>query len=283
MAGRLVICPTPIGNLGDMTLRTLEELRAADVVCAEDTRVTGKLLAHFGIEKRLERLDEATITRQATHVAERVAAGEVIAFCSDAGMPGVSDPGARLIEAAQQAGCDVVVLPGASAASTAYVASGFNNPRYYFGGFFPRKAGERHAVLEGLKSLDAVLVFYESPRRIADALSVVAEVLPHREVAVCRELTKLHEEVFRASASDAAAEFARRDAEEGVRGEIALVIGPPTADEEQASAEESAASAAERAAELLSAGELSRKDIVRTLRDEFGISRNEAYELVHGA
>lgn len=283
MAGRLVICPTPIGNLGDMTLRTLEELRAADVVCAEDTRVTGKLLAHFGIEKRLERLDEATITRQATHVAERVAAGEVIAFCSDAGMPGVSDPGARLIEAAQQAGCDAVVLPGASAASTAYVASGFNNPRYYFGGFFPRKAGERRAALEGLKSLDAVLVFYESPRRIADALSVVAEVLPHREVAVCRELTKLHEEVFRASAPDAAAEFARRDAEEGVRGEIALVIGPPTADEEQASAEESAASAAERAAELLSAGELSRKDIVRTLRDEFGISRNEAYELVHGA
>ena len=283
MAGRLVICPTPIGNLGDMTLRTLEELRAADVVCAEDTRVTGKLLAHFGIEKRLERLDEATITRQAAHVAERVAAGETIAFCSDAGMPGVSDPGARLIEAAQQAGCDVVVLPGASAASTAYVASGFNNPRYYFGGFFPRKAGERHAVLESLKSLDAVLVFYESPRRIADALGVVAEVFPHREVAVCRELTKLHEEVFRASAPAAAEEFVHRDAEEGVRGEIALVIGPPTADEEQASAEESAASAAERAAELLSAGELSKKGIVRALRDEFGISRNEAYELVHGA
>lgn len=283
MAGRLVICPTPIGNLGDMTLRTLEELRAADVVCAEDTRVTGKLLAHFGIEKRLERLDEVTITRQAAHVAERVAAGETIAFCSDAGMPGVSDPGARLIEAAQQAGCDVVVLPGASAASTAYVASGFNNPRYYFGGFFPRKAGERHAVLEGLKALDAVLVFYESPRRIADALGVVAEVFPHREVAVCRELTKLHEEVFRASAPAAAEEFVRRDAEEGVRGEIALVIGPPTADEEQASVEESAASAAERAAELLSAGELSKKDIVRALRDEFGISRNEAYELVHGA
>ena len=283
MSGRLVICPTPIGNLGDMTLRTLEGLRAADVVCAEDTRVTGKLLAHFGIEKRLERLDEATITRQAAHVVERVASGETIAFCSDAGMPGVSDPGARLIEAAQQAGCDVVVLPGASAASTAYVASGFNNPRYYFGGFFPRKAGERRAVLESLKSLDAVLVFYESPRRIADALSVVAEVLPHREVAVCRELTKLHEEVFRASAPAAAEEFVRRDAEEGVRGEIALVIGPPTADEEQASAEESAASAAERAAELLSAGELSKKDIVRALRDEFGISRNEAYELVHGA
>lgn len=283
MPGRLIICPTPIGNLGDMTLRALEELRAADVVCAEDTRVTGKLLAHFGIEKRLERLDEATITRQAEHVAQRVAAGEAIAFCSDAGMPGVSDPGARLIEAAQREGCDVVVLPGASAASTAYVASGFNNPRYYFGGFFPRKEGERRAALEGLATLDAALVFYESPRRIADALAVVAQVFPHREVAVCRELTKLHEEVFRAAAPAAAAEFARRDAEGGVRGEIALVIGPPTQAEEQAAAQDATASAAERAAALLAAGELSKKDIVRALREEFGISRNEAYELVHGA
>lgn len=283
MSGRLVICPTPIGNLGDMTLRTLEELRAADVVCAEDTRVTGKLLAHFGIEKRLERLDEATITRQAARVAERVASGETVAFCSDAGMPGVSDPGARLIEAAQQVGCEVTVLPGASAASTAYVASGFNNPRYYFGGFFPRKAGERRETLSALAPLDAVLVFYESPHRIADALAVVAEVFPYREVAVCRELTKLHEEVYRAQAAAAAAEFARRDAEEGVRGEIALVIGPPTDAEEANAAQKSAASAAERASELLAAGELSKKDIVRALRDEFGISRNEAYDLVHGA
>ena len=283
MSGKLVICPTPIGNLGDMTLRALEELRAADVVCAEDTRVTGRLLAHFGIEKRLERLDEATITRQAAHVAERVAAGETIAFCSDAGMPGVSDPGARLIEAAQQAGCEIVVLPGASAASTAYVASGFNNPRYYFGGFFPRKAGERRSALEALRALDAVLVFYESPRRIADALSAVAEAFPHREVAVCRELTKLHEEVYRAPAPDAAAEFTRREAEGGVRGERALVIGPPTEAEERGAALACSASAAERAQELLSSGDISKKDVVRMLRDEFGISRNEAYELVHGA
>ena len=139
MAGRLVICPTPIGNLGDMTLRTLEELRDADAVCAEDTRVTGKLLAHFGIEKRLERLDEAAISHQAGRVAERVAAGETVAFCSDAGMPGVSDSGARLIEAVRAAGGHVDVLPGASAAVTAYVASGFNNPRFFFGGFFSAK------------------------------------------------------------------------------------------------------------------------------------------------
>lgn len=279
MAGRLVICPTPIGNLGDMTLRTLEELRDADAVCAEDTRVTGKLLAHFGIEKRLERLDEAAITHQAGRVAERVAAGETVAFCSDAGMPGVSDPGARLIEAVRAAGGHVDVLPGASAAVTAYVASGFNNPRFFFGGFFPRKDAERREMLRALSSLDAVLMFYESPRRIVSALSAVAEAMPKREVAVCRELTKVHEEVARGPVSEVLAEFARRDEDSGVKGEIVLVIGPSTQAEEDDRRADAAASAAGRAAELVEAGELTRKEIVKVLRDEFGIPRNEAYDL----
>ena len=146
-SGKLVIVPTPIGNLGDMTLRSLEALREADVVCAEDTRVTGKLLAHFGIEKRLARLDEAMIGSRAAGVVERVAAGEVVAYCSDAGMPGVSDPGLRLVAAAREAGVAVEVLPGASAAACAYVASGTVCPRFYFGGFFPRKAAEQRTVL----------------------------------------------------------------------------------------------------------------------------------------
>ena len=146
-SGKLVIVPTPIGNLGDMTLRSLEALREADVVCAEDTRVTGKLLAHFGIEKRLARLDEAMIGSRAAGVVERVAAGEVVAYCSDAGMPGVSDPGLRLVAAAREAGVAVEVLPGASAAACAYVASGTVCPRFYFGGFFPRKATEQRTVL----------------------------------------------------------------------------------------------------------------------------------------
>lgn len=279
MAGRLVICPTPIGNLGDMTLRTLEELRDADAVCAEDTRVTGKLLVHFGIEKRLERLDEAAISHQAGRVAERVAAGETVAFCSDAGMPGVSDPGARLIEAVRAAGGHVDVLPGASAAVTAYVASGFNNPRFFFGGFFPRKDAERREMLRALSSLDAVLMFYESPRRIVSALSAVAEAMPKREVAVCRELTKVHEEVARGPVSEVLAEFARRDEGSGVKGEIVLVIGPSTQAEEDDRRADAAASAAGRAAELVEAGELTRKEIVKVLRDEFGIPRNEAYDL----
>ena len=146
--GKLVICPTPLGNLGDITERALTALRAADVVCAEDTRVTGRLLAAFGIGKRLERLDEALIGDRAAGIVGRVLDGEVVVYCSDAGMPGVSDPGLRLVRAAREAGAAVEVLPGPTAVAAAYVASGCDNPRFYFGGFLPRKDVERRALLE---------------------------------------------------------------------------------------------------------------------------------------
>lgn len=282
-SGKLIIVPTPIGNLGDMTLRSLDALRAADVVCAEDTRVTGKLLAHFGIEKRLERLDEAMIGGRAASVVQRVASGEVIAYCSDAGMPGVSDPGLRLVAAAREAGVPVEVLPGASAAATAYVASGTVNPRFYFGGFFPRKAGEQRAVLEALRGLDAALVFYESPNRLVTALSTIAEVLPLRSVAVCRELTKLHEEVARGTAAELAELFAARAEEPGgIRGEIALVIDGPNAEEAAVAAADATADAETRAAELAGEG-LRTKEIAKRLTAEFDIPRNEAYEVAMGA
>ena len=200
--GRLVICPTPLGNLGDMTARALDALRAADVVCAEDTRVTGRLLAAFRIEKRLERLDEATLADRAARIVERVLAGETVVYCSDAGMPGVSDPGLRLVRAAREAQAPVEVLPGPTAAATAYVASGCVDPRFYFGGFFPRKQAERQALLESLRALDAALVFYESPNRLVDALEALAAAFPQREVAVCREL---HEAARRGGARRGAA------------------------------------------------------------------------------
>ena len=277
--GKLVIVPTPIGNLGDMTLRSLEALRAADAVCAEDTRVTGKLLAHFEIRKPLERLDEAMISAKAAAVMERVAAGEVVAYCSDAGMPGVSDPGLRLVAAAREAGVAVEVLPGASAAACAYVASGTVCPRFYFGGFFPRKGAEQRAVLEQLRGLDAALVFYESPNRLVTALKAVAEALPLRQVAVCRELTKLHEEVTRGTAVELAERFAACAAQPGgIRGEIALVIDAPNAAEGEAAAESAAASAQVRAADLAAEG-LRTKEIARRLAAEFGIPRNDAYEI----
>lgn len=278
-SGKLVIVPTPIGNLGDMTLRSLEALREADVVCAEDTRVTGKLLAHFGIEKRLERLDEAMIGSRAAGVVERVAAGEVVAYCSDAGMPGVSDPGLRLVAAAREAGVAVEVLPGASAAACAYVASGTVCPRFYFGGFFPRKAAEQRSVLEELRSLDAALVFYESPNRLVAALSAIAEVLPWREVAVCRELTKLHEEVVRGPLPEVRDAFAAREREgAGIKGEIVLVIDGPSEAEDAAAEQDAEVAARARAAELKAAGVRS-KDVARAIAEEFGIARNAAYDI----
>ena len=206
-----------------------------------------------------------------------MAAGEVVAYCSDAGMPGVSDPGLRLVAAAREAGVAVEVLPGASAAACAYVASGTVCSRFYFGGFFPRKATEQRTVLAELSGLDAALVFYESPNRLVAALSVIAEVLPWREVAVCRELTKLHEEVARGSAAELRERFAARAEEPGgVRGEIVLVIDAPG--EAAVGAEEAAASAAERAVELVAEG-LRTKEVTKHLVAEFGISRNDAYNL----
>ena len=281
--GKLVIVPTPLGNLGDMTDRARASLAEADVVCAEDTRVTGRLLAAFGIEKRLERLDEALVGVRAAAIAERVLGGQVVAYCSDAGMPGVSDPGLRLVAAAREAGAPVEVLPGPTAAATAYVASGTVNPRFYFGGFFPRKAAEQRACLEALRGLDAALVFYESPNRLVSALETVAGILPLRTVAVCRELTKLHEEVLRGPAAEVRDAFAARAAEPGgIRGEIVLVIDGPSEPEIAAGAEAAAATAADRAADLASEG-LRTKDIAKRLCAECGVSRNEAYDLAMAA
>ena len=282
-AGKLIICPTPLGNLGDMPPRAHTALEMCDVVCCEDTRVTGKLLAALGIQKRLERLDEASLAQKADSVLDRVEAGECVCYCSDAGMPGVSDPGQRLIERAYERGLAVEVLPGGTAVATAYVASGFTAPCFYFGGFFPRKAGERAAVLESLRALDAVLVFYESPNRIVSALEAVAEAFPLRNVAVCRELTKIHEEVVRGLSGEVAQEFAKCAAEGQVKGEIVLVIDAPSIAEVDAQASASAHDAREEAAALLAAGELSKKEIVAHLRKTYGLSRNDAYEIVHGA
>lgn len=282
-AGKLIICPTPLGNLGDLPPRACMALETCDVVCCEDTRVTGKLLAALGIQKRLERLDEASLAQKADSVLDRVEAGECVCYCSDAGMPGVSDPGQRLIERAYERGIAVEVLPGGTAVATAYVASGFTAPCFYFGGFFPRKAGERASVLESLRALDAVLVFYESPNRIVSALETVAEAFPLRNVAVCRELTKIHEEVVRGLSGEVAHEFASRSAQGPIKGEIVLVIDAPSTAEVDAQASASAHDAREEAAALLVAGELSKKEIVAHLRKAYGLSRNDAYEIVHGA
>ena len=232
--GGLTLVGTPIGNLGDLSPRAADALRAADVVCAEDTRVSGRLLAAFGIEGRLERCDENVIARRAPQLVERMLAGERVAFVSDAGMPAVADPGARLVDACLDAGVPVDVVPGPSAVTCAVAAAGFACEAFYFGGFLPRRDAERDRLLAELAGLPAVLVFYESPHRAAASLAAIGRAFPGRRAALCRELTKLHQEVLRAPAPDLAALVADRAAGEGgLKGECVLLVDAPDADERE--------------------------------------------------
>jgi 16S rRNA (cytidine1402-2'-O)-methyltransferase len=216
-AGRLVVCPTPIGNLEDVTLRVLSALREADVIACEDTRTTKVLLDRYGVSAERVRYDAHTERRVAPRLVERMRGGTVVALVSDAGMPLVSDPGLVLVQACVAAGLEVEVLPGPSAALAALVASGMEASTWRFVGFLPRKRG---ALVDVFGSPEVVVAF-ESPRRVGASLAALAEVDPERPVAVCRELTKLHEEVVRGTAALLAARYA----DEAPRGEVVLVIG----------------------------------------------------------
>lgn len=226
--GMLSLVGTPIGNLGDLTARAAETFRAADLICCEDTRVTSKLLAHLGISKPLMRCDDNVIERRAPELVERVLAGDRIAFASDAGMPSVSDPGQVLVEMARRQEAPVEVIPGPSACVTALVLSGIPSDRFFFEGFLPRKHGERVKRLRRLAAIPGALLFYESPYRVEDSLAAIAEVFPERLVALCRELTKLHEEVLR-DAAPALLEQVRARGE--LKGEMVIVVAPPSEDE----------------------------------------------------
>lgn len=226
--GRLIIVGTPIGNLGDLTPRVAQAFEAADAICCEDTRVTSKLLAHLGISRPLVRCDENVIASRSPELIGRMLAGDVIAFASDAGMPSVSDPGQVLVDAAREAGVDVEVIPGPSACVTALVASGIPCEHFYFEGFLPRKHGERVRRLSQLAAIPGALLFYESPHRVAASLEAVAEVFPTRQVALCRELTKLHEEVLRAQAPYLLEQVRERGE---LKGEMVLVVAPPSEEE----------------------------------------------------
>ena len=271
--GILVVCATPIGNLGDVTLRVLDALRTADVIAAEDTRVTRKLLARYEIHAPLEAYHAHNQAEKTPQLVKRIEHGARIALVSDAGTPGISDPGAALVDACLEAGLRVEVLPGASAILTALVASGLPTHAFYFGGFLPRKAGERSRVLESLGALDATLVFYESPGRTAATLAALAEALPGRQAAVARELTKLHEEIARAPIGELAGAFAERP----LKGEVVLLVGPPIASKR---VEVDAAAVRERLVAAEAAG-MTRKDAIRAVAAELGVARNEVYRIAH--
>jgi 16S rRNA (cytidine1402-2'-O)-methyltransferase len=240
--GRLVVCPTPIGNLEDITLRVLSALREADVVACEDTRRTRVLLDRYGVNAPLVSYHEHNEERRAAELVERMRAGDVVALVSDAGMPLVSDPGYVLVRACVAAGLPVEVLPGPSAAIAALVASALPSDSWRFAGFLPRKKGDLRRVLA---EPGATLVAFESPRRVPATLAVLAELDPERQVAVCRELTKAHEEVVRGPAAELAARY------EGSppRGEVVLVVAPAAAGGGLEDGGDAAAAALERLVE----------------------------------
>jgi len=218
----LAVCATPTGNLEDVTLRVLAELRAADLVLAEDTRHTRGLLDRHGITVPLLSYHEHNEAARVAELLPRLAGGERIALVTDAGLPGVSDPGSRLVRAALDAGIAVTVLPGPSAVETALVASGHGGGRYAFVGFLPRREAELAALWSETSAWRLPLVAFESPKRLPAALRSLARAAPEREAAVCRELTKRFEEVVRGSARELAERFA-----EPPKGEITLVVAPP--------------------------------------------------------
>jgi len=224
MPGRLIVCPTPIGNLDDVSPRMREALVGADFIACEDTRKTGALLdrLHIRPHPRLVSNHEGNEASRAVELTARIERGDLVTLVSDAGMPGVSDPGFKLIRRCIDRDLEVVVLPGPSVVPVALVASGLPTDRWRFEGFLPRRAGELERVL---RSTETVVAF-ESPRRVGESLAALASVAPDRQAAVCRELTKVHEEVARGSLGELARRF-RGD----VKGEIVLVIAPAAAEE----------------------------------------------------
>jgi 16S rRNA (cytidine1402-2'-O)-methyltransferase len=261
MAGSLVVCPTPIGNLEDITLRTLSALREADVVACEDTRRTRVLLDRFGVSAPLVSYHEHNEEARARELVGRMRDGEVVALVSDAGMPLVSDPGFVLVRESVAAGLAVEVLPGPSAVLTALVASGLPSARWRFEGFLPRKAGELRTVL----SSPETIVAFESPKRLTKTLAAIE---PSREVAVCRELTKIHEEIVRGTAGELAARFA----DAPPRGEIVLVVGPASASDDAVDA-----TALDAFRTLVEAG-AKRRTAASVVARLTGVSANALYE-----
>jgi 16S rRNA (cytidine1402-2'-O)-methyltransferase len=260
----LAVCATPIGNLEDVTLRVLAELREADVVLCEDTRHTRVLLERHEISARLLSYHEHNEAKRTAEVLPRLLEGERVALVSDAGMPGISDPGARLVASALEAGVPVTVLPGASAVETALVASGLAGEQYQFIGFLPRGAKALAQLWDELAAWPYPVVAFESPRRLPAALRSLAAAQPDRVVAVCRELTKRFEEVVRGTAAEVAERFA-----EPPKGEITLVLGPGSAVPESSPS-------IEAVTELVAAG-VSRRQAADVVSRLTGASRNELY------
>ena len=272
--GELVLVATPIGNLGDLSPRAAATLSAADIVCCEDTRHTGSMLKRLGITtRRMLSLHAHNESSRLPMLLEELTSGHVVALVSDAGTPAISDPGERLVEAAVAAGVRVSVVPGPSAVLAALVVSGMGIGRWRFEGFLPRKGGERRSRLADIASSPCPSVCYESPQRVAATLADLAQACgPERRVAVCRELTKLHEEVRRSTLAEAVSHLGLS----APRGEFVLVVAGREGSDRPADAA-SSEDLARAVAEHVAAG-TSRRDAVREVAGRLGIARSTVYE-----
>jgi 16S rRNA (cytidine1402-2'-O)-methyltransferase len=280
LAPGLYMVATPIGNLGDITLRALDVLRRVDRIACEDTRQTQKLLNHFEITTSTVSCHQHNERHRAAELVEALKAGGRIALVSDAGMPGVSDPGTWLVTEAVAAGVAVIPIPGANAALSALVASGLPTNEFHFVGFLPEKAGARRTRLEELAAISAknesacTLIFYEAPHRILDTLADLESVWgPELRVVVARELTKIHEEFLRTTVSDARRDLAARDR---IRGEITLLVSPPIGSSAGAPAT-TPKKIAERIAQIEAEAGVDEKEALKRLARELGQSKSEVY------
>ena len=273
MPGRLYVVSTPIGNLEDITFRAVRILKEVAWIACEDTRTTGHLLHHYGIQTRTFSYHEHNEAERAAELVERLAGGEDGAIVSDAGTPLLSDPGYRLVHAAVEANILVEAIPGPSALLTALVASGLPTDQFHFGGFLPHKQGQRTRLLQSLADEQATLVFYEAPHRILEALEDIATVMGSRHVVVARELTKLHEEILRGTAGGIRMTLAERDS---VRGEFVVMIAKAdgVVDDD---------TPIDEAVQLLVHAGVDRMDAMKTVARERGLSKRDVYKLLSGS
>ena len=271
MAGRLYVVGTPIGNLGDLSPRAAQTLAAVDFIAAEDTRVTRGLLNHLDIHKPLVSYYEHNARQKGPQIVERLLAGESAAIVTDAGMPCISDPGEQLVALCAQAGVETVVIPGPSAVVAALALSGLPTGRFAFEGFLPANKGERRRHLEAVAADDRTLIFYEAPHKAAATLADMAQILGDRPLAVARELTKLHEEIWRTTLGEAAARYAQ----EPPRGELVLVVGGA---EKPAQEEVPLEDALAQVAALQAQG-VPLKEAARQVAAATGLRKNQLYQL----
>ena len=277
--GRLFLVATPIGNLEDITVRALRLLGEADLIACEDTRHTAKLLNHYGIHKPTLSYHQHNESARAEELLERLEQGAQIVLVSDAGTPGISDPGHRLVSLCLQRQIPVIPIPGASAVIAALVASGLPTEEFLFVGFLPSRSTERRKALQKLAQENRTLALYEAPHRLVDTLSDALDCLGRRQAVIAREITKIHEEFLRGDL----AELLVRVQQRPVRGEITILIGPPSPTDEKTS-ELAAAPLSQRVEQIMRERQIDRKAALKLAARERGLTKREAYkQLVSGA